>query len=245
MSPAEFDKHAKDYGGGMEHPLKRIAGSSLDQYIAVKARWLLPRLDLYGRHQGIPTAELSLLDYGCGDGIFLRHLSALGFDGPLTGCDISGAMLETARKRWDSGDEPRWISLSSDRPPGEPNSVDFVTLSAVLHHIDPLARAPVIEQIKHVIKPGGYLIIFEHNPWNIVTRIVVASTAIDQDAILLSSREATRIVQAAEMDTKELEYLLFFPPRIKPLHRLERNLRRIPLGGQFALSAQKKWSDET
>ena len=40
---AEFDKHAAGYDGGLDNPIKRLIGSSPDDYIAVKARWLLRR----------------------------------------------------------------------------------------------------------------------------------------------------------------------------------------------------------
>ena len=40
---AEFDKHAASYDGGLDNPVKRLMGDSADQFIAVKARWLLRR----------------------------------------------------------------------------------------------------------------------------------------------------------------------------------------------------------
>jgi hypothetical protein len=40
---AEFDKHAASYDGGLDNPIKRMMGDSADQFIAVKARWLLRR----------------------------------------------------------------------------------------------------------------------------------------------------------------------------------------------------------
>ena len=43
MKPAEFDRHAARYDGGLDNPIKRLMGSSADQFIAVKARWLLRR----------------------------------------------------------------------------------------------------------------------------------------------------------------------------------------------------------
>ena len=39
--PAEFDDYAAEYQGGLDNPIKRLMGSSPDQFIAVKARWLL------------------------------------------------------------------------------------------------------------------------------------------------------------------------------------------------------------
>ena len=39
--PAEFDDYAAEYKGGLDNPVKRLLGNSPDQFIAVKARWLM------------------------------------------------------------------------------------------------------------------------------------------------------------------------------------------------------------
>ena len=40
-----------------------------------------------------------------------------------------------------------------------------------------------------VLKPGGRLYVFEHNPRNPLVRYVIARTPIDENAILLDARE--------------------------------------------------------
>ena len=66
MSPAEFDAHAANYDGGLDNPIKRLMGKSQDQFIAVKARWLLRR------EPALRGGKMALLDYGCGVGDFMR-----------------------------------------------------------------------------------------------------------------------------------------------------------------------------
>ena len=56
MKPAEFDSHAAHYDGGLDNPIKRLMGSSPDQFIAVKARWLLRR------EPGLAAGGLAVLD---------------------------------------------------------------------------------------------------------------------------------------------------------------------------------------
>ena len=71
MKPAEFDSHAAHYDGGLDNPIKRLVGSSADQFIAVKARWLL-------RHEPeLASGGLAVLDYGCGAGDLMRVLAGL------------------------------------------------------------------------------------------------------------------------------------------------------------------------
>lgn len=94
MSGAEFDRHAATYDGGLDNPVKRMMGDSADQFIAVKARWLLRR------EARLREGTLSLLDYGCGAGDLMRVLADLGARARFTGCDISQGMLSEVEKRW-------------------------------------------------------------------------------------------------------------------------------------------------
>ena len=73
MSGAEFDRHAAGYDGGLDNPIKRMMGNSADQFIAVKARWLLRQ-----RARRCKSGSLRLLDYGCGAGDLMRVLAELG-----------------------------------------------------------------------------------------------------------------------------------------------------------------------
>ena len=80
---AEFDKHAGSYDGGLDNPIKRMMGDSADQFIAVKARWLLRR------EPALKTGGLAMLDYGCGAGDLMRVLAGMGVKASFTGCDVS------------------------------------------------------------------------------------------------------------------------------------------------------------
>ena len=94
MKPAEFDSHAARYDGGLDNPIKRLMGYSADQFIAVKARWLLRR------EPGLAAGGLAVLDYGCGAGDLMRVLAGLGARAAFTGCDVSTGMLAEVGKRW-------------------------------------------------------------------------------------------------------------------------------------------------
>src|SRR6266481_7793099 len=131
MKPAEFDSHAAHYDGGLDNPIKRLVGSSADQFIAVKARWLL-------RHEPeLARGGLAVLDYGCGAGDLMRVLAGLGARAAFSGCDVSTGMLAEAASRWpgDLGAAPSLAAQEGARTPFADGQFDVATVSAVLHHV--------------------------------------------------------------------------------------------------------------
>jgi len=98
--PNNFDSFSDSYLGGMENPIKKLFGKGLADFVGIKARWLTDRLEkspLKG------TIFPRLLDYGCGDGVFIEALQKLEFLGKLEGCDVSKKMLGEAHARLDAG----------------------------------------------------------------------------------------------------------------------------------------------
>jgi hypothetical protein len=89
-----------------------------------------------------------------------------------------------------------------------------------------------------VTRSGGLVTIFEHNPWNPLTRRAVARCDFDQDASLLSKAEAERLLSASALDAGEGHYILFFTRDSARLRRIESRLRKLPLGAQYVVSAQ-------
>jgi ubiquinone/menaquinone biosynthesis C-methylase UbiE len=233
---AEFDKHAATYDGGLDNPIKRLIGSSADDYIAVKARWLMRR------EKGLRRdGTLSLLDYGCGAGDLMRVLAGLGARAAFSGCDVSTGMLAEAARRWPAGQGavPTLAAQDGARTPFVDGQFDIATVSAVLHHVAVPARPAVYAELGRVLKPGGRLYVFEHNPRNPLVRHVVARTPIDANAILLDANEVLEGLLDSARYEVETDYLMFMPPGIKFLRAVDRALAWLPLGAQYAVAARK------
>ena len=212
MKPAEFDQHAATYDGGLDNPIKRMMGDSADQFIAVKARWLLRQ------EPGLKAGGIALLDYGCGAGDLMRVLAGLGARAAFSGCDISSGMLEEASRRWpaDAGPVPTLASQDGALTPFAAGQFDIATISAVLHHVPVAERPAVYAELARVLKPGGRLYVFEHNP-----------------------REVRGgLLESARYDI-ETDYLMFMPPGIAMLRGIDRALAWLPLGAQYAVAARK------
>jgi SAM-dependent methyltransferase len=235
MSGAEFDRHAARYDGGLDHPIKRLLGDSADQFIAVKARWLM-------RHEkGLGDGSLRLLDYGCGAGDLMRVLAELGARASFTGCDVSGGMLAEAATRWPShlGPLPTLAAQDGARTPFADGQFDVVMVSAVLHHVAVAERPAVYAELGRVLKPGGRLYVFEHNPRNRLVRHVIAQTPIDENAILLDAQEVQHGLLQSGRYELETDYLMFTPPGITWLGFVDRALAWLPLGAQYVVAARK------
>jgi SAM-dependent methyltransferase len=232
---AEFDQHAARYDGGHDNPIKRLIAGSPDDYIAVKARWLMRR------EKDLREGGARLLDYGCGAGDLMRVLAMLGARADFTGCDVSMGMLDEAAKRWPAkqGAPPTLVVQDSARTPFADGQFDIATVSAVLHHVPVAERTMVYAELGRVLKPGGRVYVFEHNPRNPLVRHVIARTPIDANAILLDANE----VQDGLLDSAryeiETDYLMFMPPGVKLLRRVDRALAWLPLGAQYAVAARK------
>lgn len=87
--------------------------------------------------------------------------------------------------------------------------------------------------IKNLLKSDGNVLLFEHNPYNPITRHMVSTCEFDKDAVLLTLKESQRLFQKNFFKTHFAGYTLFFPPRLKVLAFLENAIRWIPMGGQY------------
>lgn len=234
--PAEFDAYAKGYDSGMDAPLKALAGGGADDFVAVKVRWLLrwwPELRT--------RSDLSILDYGCGVATLMRLMRAAGISSPMTGTDVSSGMLSEAARIWPPDSPPPLFQAQDGAGTGlAPEQFDLAVISAVLHHVPLDQRTLVYAELHRLLKPGGRLVVFEHNPWNPVTKYVVTRTPIDAGAILLPPPEVTTALRGGGWRDIRSSHLMFLPPRLGAVATAaERLFGWLPMGGQYAVTASK------
>ena len=79
--------------------------------------------------------------------------------------------------------------------------------------------------------------LFENNPLNPGTRLVMARIPFDRDAIAVPFWEAQRRLVEAGLRVVETGHLFFFPRFLRALRPLEPLLLRLPLGAQYGVIA--------
>jgi 2-polyprenyl-6-hydroxyphenyl methylase / 3-demethylubiquinone-9 3-methyltransferase len=117
--------------------------------------------DLIVRHfkleaaTGAPLAGVSLLDVGCGAGLFAEPLARLGAD--VVGVDPAPAAIEAARRHAEeTGASLAYRAATVEELAAEPRRFDVVSAMEVIEHAaDPKA---FIAAAAALVKPGGLLL---------------------------------------------------------------------------------------
>jgi SAM-dependent methyltransferase len=226
--PTEFDRYSETYREAVERSIA-FSGAGLDVFTRAKARQLLA---LCARRLGDP-GSLAFLDVGCGPGETDRWLE--GHVHTLTGVDLSPEMIEVARGRNPWAD---YQAVDGDLP-FRAASFDVCFAVCVLHHVPRSERLALLAEMARVTRPAGLVVIFEHNPWNPLTRKAVAGCEFDRDAELLSRRESEALLRGAGLTELEASYIVFFTRESPRLQWIERRLARLPLGAQHVVSGRR------
>ena len=217
MTKAEFDEYASTYAD-----LTSQNTSFFDADYSYFGRY---RANIVKSISGADVANI--LDFGCGVGLGIRPLREAFPQCRIVGCDPSQESLALAR-----ASEPDCEFMESSAIEPKPQ-FDIITAVSVFHHIVPADRDAALRYCFERLKPRGRLFVFEHNPYNPLTRRLVARCPVDRDAILLKPKETVARFKQAGFDRVAAEYCLFFPKALAFLRPLEPSLGWLPLGGQY------------
>ena len=184
----------------------------------------------------VPLSGKVALDVGCGEGRFSRLMAGAG--ARVTGIEPGPQQIRRALAQPNVAGET-YLEGSAESLQMATGSVDLVMFFNSLHHVPVAERPAVYAELGRVLKPGGRLYVFEHNPRNPLVRYVIARTPIDQNAILLDETEVRHgLLDAARYDL-DTDYLMFMPPGMAFLRPVDRLLTWLPLGAQYVVVARK------
>lgn len=219
-APEKFDAYARSYDD-LHKSSVASSGEDPDYFHDYKIG-CLARLGL---------ARGPLLDYGCGPGNLTRRL--VGRVPEVHGYDPSAECLAEAASVAPGA------HLHDDASAIPREHFEVAVLAGVLHHVPKTERRDVLRAVRASLRPGGRVVVFEHNPLNPLTRRAVKDCPFDDDAVLLYPWEARRLLRESGFSDVRLDYIVFFPRALAPLRPLEPRLRRLALGAQLMLVATR------
>jgi SAM-dependent methyltransferase len=207
-----------------------FAGQDLDFFTEVKVSRLL---SLTRKFVGQPN-KLNILDVGCGVGITDFYLTSQFKK--VYGIDLSRGVVNKAAVL---NPKASYKFYSGKKLPYADNSMDVTFAICVMHHVVPEGLAQFSGEMMRVTKKGGLVMVFEHNPYNPLTRHAVSNCELDEDAHLLRMAQVGRILSAAKGNIVDRRYLLFTPFRGKFFSCMDSALNWLPLGAQYLVAAKK------
>ena len=225
MDAAEFDVFAEEYLATHQKNLT-ISGEEPDYF----ARYKLDELRRLWTQKRYPEPE-TMLDFGCGIGASLPQLARVFPGAKLTGLDVSAKSLEIAGRLHPGVAE--LVQYDGEAPPFPEASFDLIFSACVFHHIDHAEHHRILLSLKRLLRPGGRLAIFEHNPINPVTRYIVATCPFDRNARLLAAKTFAKAQTHAGFSKVETRFTGFFPGPLKALRPLEPAMTALPFGAQY------------
>lgn len=223
-----FDKSAE-----YDEMLNRgISLSGEDKYFFIHGRFR----DLVKNIPGKRSIK-TLLDFGCGMGDATVLLKQYFPGADITGSDTASEALKYARQKNSDEGTIQYVEIKDFQ---FKDKFDLCFVNGVFHHIPLEQRAGALKMIYDALKPGGLLVLFENNPLNPGTKMVMNRIPFDRDATTLTPSETRRILMQAGFRIKgNPRFLFYFPKSFRFLRPLEKFFVNIPLGAQYYFLSEK------
>jgi ubiquinone/menaquinone biosynthesis C-methylase UbiE len=213
VSRSHFDVIAGEYDAS-------LPAHVVEHYLTKRERYVLARCPP-GRG----------LDVGCGTGALAARLAAAGY--AMTGADPSEGMLAVLRSRAPA---VAAVRASGVALPFDDGTFDVVLSVATMHHIaDPADVRATLTEMVRVARPGGRILVWDHNPRNPYWKRLMARVPQHTgEERLIPEAEVVGGLRAGGAEILRSEPLGlvpdFVPPRALPPAALaERVVERTPL----------------
>lgn len=228
---AEFDDYSKSYHDQINAAIS-YSGQDVDFYTRVKADYLAALLDQHLDGVGQPK----VLDVGCGHGDIHSHLlERKKMD--LTGIDVATSVVDEARQLNPGVSYDHYDGV---RLPYDDGSFDAAYTICVMHHVPPAQWQAFMDEMRRIVRPGGLVAVFEHNPLNPLTRRLVNNCPIDANAVLLNGRTLTGLFREAGFAKPKRRFIIFTPFSAKFFRWFDRVMGWLPLGAQYFVAGVKE-----
>lgn len=226
---AEFDALADEYYQVHEANVA-LTGEKPEYFSEYKIA------DLENVVNKLKLPHAAILDFGSGIGNSVPFFRKYFPNSQLTCADVSARSIEFAQKRFPGKEQ---YVLVDDEVPVPTASQDIVFSACVFHHIPHEQHQQWLNELGRITKPGGLLVIFEHNPLNPLTLHAVNTCPLDVNAHLIRGRVMKSRALDSGWNQPVVDYKLFFPSVLAKLRSIEQYLEWLPLGAQYRMLARK------
>ncbi|MBI2775493.1 class I SAM-dependent methyltransferase [Candidatus Dependentiae bacterium] len=226
----EFDQFAKDYRGILDD-VCGLTGESSQYFAQLKiqklAEWF-PQL---------VNKEITILDFGCGDGMMTCFASEMFKKAKVYGVDPSPKSIAIAQQKYPhitfavNSDSDTKIELDD-------SMFDLVVAAGAFHHIPYRMHEGYLNELMRILKRDGILILFELNPLNPGTQLMFHRSPFEDNAKMLKPWYTYKIARPYGGCT--INYYCFFPRFMRMFRPLEKILKKIPCGGLYAAIIKKR-----
>ena len=229
--PGTFNSYARNYDKVVEAAIG-ASGESVEFFAELRVR--------LARDAISSQVPRSILDFGCGIGNTVRLLARAFPKTVVTGVDPSQEIIEVARERSSTDARRcRFVVQEETHLPFPDESFDVGFTSNVLHHIPRRDHLSWIRELRRVIRPDGMILLFEHNPFNPLTRRSVRLCEFDKGVELLRPSYIRDLLRGGGFVPEPPQYYFIFPRFLSALRPLERLVSSLPLGAQYFVRAQR------
>lgn len=107
----------------------------------------------------------AILDVGCSVGMSTFALKTLYPQAKITGLDLSPYFLAVAHQRsQQSHTEIEWVHAAAEATGLPEATYDLASIFLVCHELPQLATQQILQEMRRLLRPGGYLAIMDMNP---------------------------------------------------------------------------------
>ena len=228
--PAAFDAFADDYEAQLDRGIS-LSGEGKSYFAEGRLEWLE---GWWRRHRS--DEPKAIIDYGCGVGDVTALLKERWPAARVLGLDPSSRSIDRARAQHGRPGLDFGV-IAAEGEPEAAGAADLIHVNGVVHHVPLEEREGLFARLTQLLAPQGVLALFENNPLNPGTHLVMARIPFDRDAIKVPPWEARRRTKAAGLRHGSTGYLFYFPRSLRFLRPVERMLTRLPLGAQYGVAA--------
>ena len=167
-----------------------------------------------------------ILDFGCGIGLNIHALQEKFQNSQISATDISDKSLSYIKNNFDNIEIIYNKNLDSHK-------FDLIFIAGVIHHIPSANRDSTFLRLRNLLTDNGKIIIFEHNPYNPITRRMVSTCEFDADAELITKGMLINQLNHCGFNVLNSGFCLFFPQILSKFRPFEKYMTKLFLGGQF------------